>query len=121
MLETNVAPRQWKRFDTFGVVEMAHIDPAQNRRRYYCISLQPGLFDVSLQRLWGRLGRKPRVKNEFCESLDDALSKANRLYRQKPGKVTGKLESRGVCSWTRRCKTRVKSGNRCLNPESHAF
>ena len=72
-----------KRFATFGLCELTQIDPDRNRRRYYCISLQAGLFDLILQRQWGRLGCRPQFKDEFFTDIQDGIKQANRLYRQK--------------------------------------
>ncbi len=73
-----------KRFDGFGLCELAQVDPDRNRRRYYCLLLQPGLFEISLQRQWGRLGsKKLRVRDESFGSLDLAMQRANRLYRER--------------------------------------
>jgi len=71
------------RFEGFGLCEMANIDPDRNRKRYYCISLQPGLFDLILERQWGRLGGRCRVKHEFCQDISQAVKRANQLYRQR--------------------------------------
>jgi len=55
-----------------------------NRRRYYCILLQPGLFEISLQRQWGRLrSKKLRVRDESFGDLDLAIQRANRLYKER--------------------------------------
>ena len=71
------------RFETFGMCELACVDPDRNRRRYYCISLQPGLFDMIVQRQWGRLGSQPRTKDEFYNSIEEGVRRANTLYREK--------------------------------------
>lgn len=78
------ANEQEKKFSGFGLCEMAQVDPDRNRRRYYCILLQPGLFEISLQRQWGRIGSKRlRVRDESFSSLDMATQRANRLYRER--------------------------------------
>lgn len=82
--QRHVAVQQEKRFEGFGLCELAQVDPDRNRRRYYCILLQPGLFEISLQRQWGRLGsKKLRVRDESFGSLDLAMQRANRLYRER--------------------------------------
>ena len=83
MAEQSITKEQINRFTSFGLCEMKLVDPDQNKKRYYCILLQPGLFDITLQRQWGRLGSRPRVKDEFCEDINEALKRANRLYREK--------------------------------------
>lgn len=77
------AASQQKRFLDFGYVEMTNIDHERNRRRYYCISLQPGLFDLILQRRWGRIGCRPQTKDLFVGSTEEAIKMANRIYREK--------------------------------------
>lgn len=83
MPKRTVSPQHEMRFTGFGICEMANIDPGRNRRRYYCISLQPGLFELILKRQWGRLGCRQRVKDEYCENLESALKRANRIYRER--------------------------------------
>ena len=72
-----------ERFDAFGICEMTQIDPARNRYRYYSISIQPGLFEVSVQRRWGRVGYHPRERDAFFGDFKAAVSYANHLYRSK--------------------------------------
>jgi len=84
MAHRKVSAEQQSRFEGFGLCEMAQVDPERNRRRYYCIMLQPGLFEISLQRQWGRLGsKKLRVRDESFDSLESAVLRANRLYRER--------------------------------------
>lgn len=84
MARHKVSSEQQSRFGGFGLCEMAQIDPERNRRRYYCIMLQPGLFEISLQRQWGRLGsKKLRVRDESFGSLDLAMQRANHLYQER--------------------------------------
>lgn len=73
-----------KRFEGFGLCELAQVDPTRNRRRYYCLLLQPGLFEISLQRQWGRIGsKKLRVRDESFDDMAVATQRANRLYRER--------------------------------------
>lgn len=69
-----------KRFSDYGVCELAKIEPSLNQKRYYGISVQPGLFEVILHRQWGRLGCRPRSMNEYFDSIELAVAKANSLY-----------------------------------------
>ena len=71
------------RLTTYGICELSKIVPALNQRRYYGIAIQPGLFDITLHRQWGRVGCRPRVMDEYFDSLDLALVKANSLYWTK--------------------------------------
>lgn len=72
-----------RRFSNFGFCELRNIAPVSNRKRYYCIEIQPGLFDVTLQRQWGRIGSKPRSIRMYFADASAALVEANRLYREK--------------------------------------
>lgn len=74
------------RFINFGVCEMQHVEPEKNCLRYYRIEVRPGLFDTVLARYWGRLGQKPRYKEEFFSATGDAMNLAQRLYRRKKHK-----------------------------------
>jgi len=77
---------QHERFNAFGICEMTQISPERNRYRYYSISIQPGLFEVSVQRRWGRVGGKPRIKDQFFADLHEAVRYANHFYRKKSGR-----------------------------------
>jgi predicted DNA-binding WGR domain protein len=83
------------RFTGFGICELAMIDPGRNRRRYYCIAVQPGLFAVSVVRQWGRLGCRLRQKVLFFGAVEEAFDCANRLYRVKTGKGYRELTEPG--------------------------
>jgi predicted DNA-binding WGR domain protein len=73
-------------FEDYGSVEIFWIVPDLNRKRCYCISVEPGLFGPILTRSWGRIGvGKMRSKEQFFQegNLDEALAKANRLLAIK--------------------------------------
>jgi len=73
-------------FESYGKVEIFWILPDLNRKRYYCISVEPGLFGPVLIRSWGRIGEgRLRSKEHFFpeEDLPEALKKANRLLASK--------------------------------------
>ena len=73
-------------FEEYGSVEIFWIVPDLNRKRCYCISVEPGLFGPILTRSWGRIGvGKMRSKEQFFQegNLDEALAKANRLLAIK--------------------------------------
>lgn len=91
-----------ERFSEFGICEMAQIDPARNRYRYYCIIIQPGLFEVSVQRRWGRVGHRPREKDTFFGDLADAVGYANRLYRTKARRGYSEQLAVNVAAYTRK-------------------
>jgi len=70
----------------FGMVEMVWIVPELNRRRYYRISVEAGLFGPILVRTWGRIGWKNlrRIEQFFPEGkLSEALEMANRMLAAK--------------------------------------
>lgn len=87
------------RFSSFTICELAQIDPFRNRRRYYCIAIQPGLFAVAVVRQWGRLSCRLRQKSCFFVGLDEALAWANRLYTMKTRKGYREL-TETVCGHT---------------------
>ena len=73
-------------FEDYGSVEIFWVVPDLNRKRYYCISVEPGLFGPVLIRSWGRIGvGKMRSKEQFFPegNLDEALAHANRLLAAK--------------------------------------
>jgi hypothetical protein len=49
-------------FESYGKEEMFWIVPELNRRRYYCISVEPGLFGPMLIRSWGADWRSKTAK-----------------------------------------------------------
>lgn len=72
-----------ERFHDYGVCELHKVELDNNCLRYYRIEIVPGLFSPIVSRFWGRIGRAPRCKEDFFESLEDGIRAANRLYRRK--------------------------------------
>jgi len=73
-------------FESYGKVEVFWIIPDLNRKRYYSISVVPGLFGPVLVRSWGRIGEgRLRKKEHFFpeRKLSDAVQMANRLLAAK--------------------------------------
>jgi predicted DNA-binding WGR domain protein len=73
-------------FEDYGSIDIFWIVPDLNRKRYYSISVEPGLFGPVLIRSWGRIGvGKMRSKEQFFPegNLDEALKKANKLLAIK--------------------------------------
>jgi len=73
-------------FEGYGKVEVFWIVPDLNRKRYYSISVVPGLFGPVLVRSWGRIGEgRLRKKEHFFPERDlpDAVQMANRLLAAK--------------------------------------
>ncbi|WP_049759856.1 WGR domain-containing protein [Pelobacter propionicus] len=68
-------------FQDYGIRELSSVNHELNRKRYYLIEVSPGLFGPILIRSWNRIGCKPRVLKNYCDSLDAALKEANRVYR----------------------------------------
>lgn len=76
-----------QRFDNFGRAQLTHVDDSKNCRRVYLLQVDATLFNVMVLRAWGRIGQKKvRVKEEWYESMGEALRQANRIYRQKIGR-----------------------------------
>ncbi|MFK0333886.1 WGR domain-containing protein [Rhizobium sp. NPDC090275] len=75
-------------------LHLRRIDPSQNMRRFYSLSIQPTLFgETSLIRHWGRIGTNGQ---EMMETFDESTaatkamaklvgSKRRRGYRGPPG------------------------------------
>ena len=65
-------------------VHLRRIDPAQNMRRFYSLSVQPTLFGgASLIRDWGRIGTRGQTMMETFDTADDADLAFDRLDRSK--------------------------------------
>lgn len=73
----------WERFNSIGSAQLVQIDPARNRRRIYLLEASHGLFHMVLRRSWGRIGSRMRSKEEWYEDISEAITQANRIYRQK--------------------------------------
>jgi len=73
-------------FQDYGKVEVVCIAPHLNKKRYYCVSVEAGLFGPVLVGTWGRIGWKNlrRIEQFFPEgSLSQVLDKANRVLAVK--------------------------------------
>lgn len=65
-------------------LRLRRIDPAQNMRRFYALSVQPDLFgDWVLVREWGRIGRSSRVKEVIFPNAGLALNALEKIAGQK--------------------------------------
>jgi predicted DNA-binding WGR domain protein len=65
-------------------VHLRRIDPAQNMRRFYSLSVQPTLFGgASLIRDWGRIGTRGQTMMETFDTVHDADLAFDRLQRSK--------------------------------------
>ena len=65
-------------------VHLRRIDPAQNMRRFYSLSVQPTLFGgASLIRDWGRIGTRGQTMMETFDTADNADLAFDRLQRSK--------------------------------------
>ena len=65
-------------------VHLRRIDPAQNMRRFYCLTVQPTLFGgASLIRDWGRIGTRGRTMIETFDKANGAEKAFDRLERTK--------------------------------------
>jgi len=67
-----------------GQTVLHRIDPARNMARFYCLSLQPTLFgEVSVVRVWGRIGTRGRMKIDSFASGEGAAAAFNRMEKSK--------------------------------------
>jgi len=65
-------------------VHLRRIDPAQNMRRFYGLSVQPTLFGgASLVRSWGRIGTQGQSMMETFDDEAEARRAMTRLERSK--------------------------------------
>ena len=63
---------------------LTRIDPAANMRRYYRLSVEPGLFgDWGVVREWGRIGTSGHTRTDWYEGEADAAIALDRLAAQK--------------------------------------
>jgi predicted DNA-binding WGR domain protein len=67
-----------------NAVELHHIDPARNMRRFYRLDLQPDLFGgVPLVRQWGLIGAQGHIVAEQFENMTVALAAFARHHARK--------------------------------------
>ncbi|MEY8880907.1 WGR domain-containing protein [Donghicola sp. XS_ASV15] len=67
---------------------MTHIDPSQNMRRFYRLSLERTLFgEITLVRTWGRIGTHGQTMFQTYDHLSDAKTtyQALRAAKEKRG------------------------------------
>ncbi len=65
-------------------VHLTRIDEEANMRRFYRLSVQPGLFgDWSLIREWGRIGTRGQSMTEWFEGENAADAAGGKLCEQK--------------------------------------
>jgi predicted DNA-binding WGR domain protein len=70
------------------------IDPSQNMRRYYSLSIQPTLFGgASLIRNWGRIGTNGQEIMETFDESQAAMDVMARLERSKRRRGYCELEA----------------------------
>lgn len=65
-------------------VHLRRVDTEQNMRRFYKISVQPGLFgDVALVREWGRIGTRGQAMEEWFADEAAAQDAGDKIATQK--------------------------------------
>ncbi len=65
-------------------IHLRRIDPSQNMRRFYCLTVQPTLFGgESFNRNWGRIESRGQTMMETFDLADDAELAFERLERRK--------------------------------------
>lgn len=72
-------------FEVFPTdLHLSRIDPAQNMRRFYRLTIQRDLFgDVSLIRIWGRIGSRGRQIVDAYADEGKAINALMALAQQK--------------------------------------
>jgi len=67
-----------------GSLYLRRVDPAQNMRRFYLLSIQPTLFGgASVIRNWGRIGTGGQSMIETFDESGEAEQALARLERSK--------------------------------------
>jgi predicted DNA-binding WGR domain protein len=68
-------------------VYMVRHDSSQNMHRFYQMTVSPGLFnDWSLVREWGRIGSPGKVRKNWYESEEDAITAGEKIREAKQKK-----------------------------------
>ena len=76
MTETFAGFRAYVRFE--------HVDPAENRQRFYDLSWQPTLFgDGALVRTWGRQGQPGTSRATFYPDRACAAAEVRQVVRRR--------------------------------------
>ncbi|MFC3058579.1 WGR domain-containing protein [Paenirhodobacter populi] len=94
-----------------GPICLNRIDPAQNMRRFYSLTIQPTLFGgVSIMRNWGRIGTRGQA---MMQTFDDPQQAAVALERLACIK-----RSRGYCDHSQTGGQTVRRGTPPFGPDS---
>lgn len=65
-------------------VQLRRVDPTQNMRRFYSLTLQPDLFGgCDLVREWGRIGQAGTVMRNSFPSPEEAQQALEVMRREK--------------------------------------
>jgi len=81
------------------------INPEQNKYRFYCISVQYGLFGtISLIRQWGRIGTRGRRLTQSFDTMDEIYEEVQRLLEIR--KRRGYNLKENICSVCKKTITR---------------
>ncbi len=65
-------------------VRFEHVDPAENRHRFYDLTWQPTLFgDGALVRTWGRQGQPGTTRATFYPDRACAASEVRQVVRRR--------------------------------------
>ena len=69
----------------FGAyVRFEHVDPAENRHRFYDLTWQPTLFgDGALVRTWGRQGQPGTIRATFYPDRTCAEAEVRQVVRRR--------------------------------------
>ena len=65
-------------------VRFEHVDPAENRHRFYDLTWQPTLFgDGALVRTWGRQGQPGTTRATFYPDRTCAVAEVRQVVRRR--------------------------------------
>lgn len=63
--------------------KLISIEPDKNRFRQYSVTVVKTLFGYAVVREWGRIGQKPRAKEQHFSLLSQAETSAERIIRTR--------------------------------------
>ena len=87
------------------------INPDQNKYRFYCMSVQYGLFgNIYLIRHWGRIGTRGRTLMQSFDTVDEIHQEIQRLLKIR--KRRGYSLREHICS---ACKKKITKVAKQLN------
>jgi len=67
----------------FTIAHFECIDPARNKRAFYTLSAERGLFCFVLTRCWGRIGGRGQRLTKLFASETEMLREYQRLHKKR--------------------------------------